>query len=557
MNVVTLIAALAAAGFSAWRLYRRLQFFLHIHQLEGYRAGPFLRWVVSRPFDVVLRWSHVAGIAILAGLWILPLPDSLALFLWSIAFASSRRYRRNRPKKPLVATPRLIREAVAACAVSAAVFAAGAFAIGPSAVPTGAGGPVAGWPWLIGVGLGVGLADLAAPLSVWLAGLILTPVERGVREGFKRAAVAKLAGRPDLTVVAITGSYGKTSVKFAIAEVLSQRFQVLATPGSFNTPMGICRVINNDLRDHHQVLVLEMGIRHPGDIKELCQIARPDIAVVTGIGIAHLESMGSRDAIAREKGGLLSFLRPGGVAVLNADDDYHAGMSEGVHSVSVSSRGAKADFVGADIQFGPAGTTFMATGHSTLTWRDHGGAPELPQSAWVKMQLLGRHHVDNALLALAVGHLMGIRIRSGARALARQSPVAHRLSMREEGGLLILDDAFNSNPVGAQNAVEVLGQFAPRQRFVVTPGMIELGEMEFEANRAFGASLVGRVDHAILVGPARTAAISAGLREAGMDPARIHVDSTLFEARATVARLAQPGDVVLFENDLPDQYTET
>ncbi len=539
-----------AASFAGWRLYRRIRFFLHIHQLEGYRALPFLGWLTSRSVGTVLRWSHIAGGVILGSLVWLQLPSSVALFLWAIAFSSSRRYRRDRPKKPLVATARLTREAVAATLLTAGV------AIGVMWTA----GAVIDVVWTAGLGtssllpgilLGVLLADLLAPFSVLTAGLMMTPVEGAIRQGFKRLARARLAARPDLTIVAITGSYGKTSVKFAVAEVLAQRFQVLATPGSFNTPMGICKVINNDLRDHHQVLVLEMGIRHPGDIADLCSIARPDIAVVTGVGIAHLESMGSRDAIAREKGTLLSYLRPGGRAILNADDPYFQEMARGLDAWSVSADGAHADFQAGSIAFGPEGTSFSVSGPE---FADQAGGER--QGANIKMRLLGRHHVGNALLALAVGHAMGIRVRSGAKALARQKPVPHRLSIRTEGELLVLDDAFNSNPVGARNAIEVLSQFSPRRRIVVTPGMIELGDMEHQANRDLGAYMVGRVDDVVLVGAARTVAIAEGLRENGMPPDHVHVEQTLFDARKTVARISSPGDVVLFENDLPDQFTE-
>ena len=536
MSGLTIFAAVIATGFSLWRIGRRIQFFLHLHQLEGYKNGPYLAWVAARPFDVLFRRSHLAAVAIVALAINLPALTPLWLLLWAGAFASSKRYRRDRPKKPLAMTPRMTRQAVTAGILAVLVSGLATFAV------LGFGWAGGGSPWWVWL-LAMGLIDLNAPFLVALAALLMAPVEAWIRRGFKVSARRKLAARPDLTIVAVTGSYGKTSVKFAIAEVLGQRYQVLATPGSFNTPMGICKVINNDLQDHHQVLILEMGIRHPGDIKELCEIARPHIAVITGIGIAHLESMGSRDAIAREKGSLLDYLLPEGKAVLNADDTYFDQMAAKAEHVSVSADGAPATLMATDIGFGSEGTRFTVKSANS-------------EDAEVRMGVLGRHHVGNGLLALGVGSLMNIRIRSGAHALSRLEPVAHRLALREEGGLLILDDAFNSNPVGAKNAIEVLGSFAPRRRFVITPGMVELGSKELEENQAFGAHMVDHVDDAILVGPARTAAISAGLREAGMPSDQIHVVSTLFEARELIREMASPGDVVLYENDLPDQYTE-
>ncbi|NNE70790.1 MAG: UDP-N-acetylmuramoyl-tripeptide--D-alanyl-D-alanine ligase, partial [Rhodothermales bacterium] len=298
---MTIFAATVATLFALWRIGRRLQFFLHIHQLEGYKNRGYMSWVVARPLDVLWRRSHFAGILIVALLLYQVIPAWVALALWAAAFASSKRYRRDRPKKPLVMTPRMTRQAVTAVLLALALLAG----VATTTVFLWLAFGDIEWWWVL---IGLGTADLAAPLLVLLAALLMAPVEAWIRRGFKVSARQKLAARPDLTVVAVTGSYGKTSVKFAIAEVLGQRYQVLATPGSFNTPMGICKVINNDLQDHHQVLILEMGIRNPGDIAELCEIARPHIAVITGIGIAHLESMGSQDAIAQEKGSLLKYL---------------------------------------------------------------------------------------------------------------------------------------------------------------------------------------------------------------------------------------------------------
>jgi UDP-N-acetylmuramoyl-tripeptide--D-alanyl-D-alanine ligase len=532
-----LLAGAVALLFALWRAGRRLRFFLHVLQLEGYRTGALLAWTVRRPTDVLFRLSHALGVVLMVAalLWEAPGAQVLLLLLWAATFASSRRYRRDRPKKPLAATPRLRRLAAVAALPPLALAAWGLVAALAPGGPPAAATLVAGL-WL---------ADLGAPLWAALAGVLLAPVERRIHEGFKDRARRRLAERPDLVVVAVTGSYGKTSVKFMIAEMLARRYNVLATPGSFNTPMGICRVINDQLRPEHQVMVLEMGIRHPGDIAELCGIARPHVAVITGVGVAHLESMGSEQAIADEKGSLLDFLLSGGTAVLNADDAWyreHRARATGP-VVGVSASGLEtADLRATDVRFGPGGTACTVFGGD--------GRP-----LGVTLRLLGRHNVGNMLLGLAVARALGVRPRQAALAAAGLEPVPHRLALRREGALLVLDDAFNSNPVGAQSALEVLGQF-PGRRFVVTPGMIELGEREEAENEAFGAAMQGRVDEVYLVGPERTRAIARGLRGSGFPEERVHVVHTLFEARDAVRRSATDGDVVLYENDLPDQYTE-
>ncbi|NNF04823.1 MAG: UDP-N-acetylmuramoyl-tripeptide--D-alanyl-D-alanine ligase, partial [Rhodothermales bacterium] len=319
MTLLVITAVTLASVMALWRIGRRGLFFLHILQLQGYKTPAYAGWLSEHLRDAVLRRSHLAGGLLLTGAMAAAVTTgddsggvTIALgLLWAVAFASSRRYRREKTKKPYAATPRMKRLLAAAATMAILIVAAGAALWARGSGPA----PVL---WYFGALL---IADLTAPLLVRVAAGITSPVERRIHEGFKRLARARLAARTDLTTIAITGSYGKTSTKFAVRDVLSQRYSVLATPGSFNTPMGICRVVNNRLRGDHRYLVLEMGIRNPGDIAELCDIARPDIAVITSVGVAHLESMGSIEAIAREKGSLLEFLKPGGVAVLNIDDE--------------------------------------------------------------------------------------------------------------------------------------------------------------------------------------------------------------------------------------------
>lgn len=531
------IAGSIALLFSISRAGRRLRFFLHLMQLEGYHPGKVVGWTARRPLDAFFRLSHALGLVLIAAAFLFEtsVAQVILLLLWAAAFASSRRYRRDRPKKPLVATARLRRLAAVSALFPLLLMLAGllgaAMAWGPPAVAA--------------VFMGLWFADLGVPVWVTLAGMILAPVEGRIHEGFKTAARRKIADRPDLVIVAITGSYGKTSVKHMVADMLARRYSVLATPGSYNTPMGICRVINDQLRSEHQVLILEMGIRHPGDIAELCSIARPHVAVITGVGIAHLETMGTEDAIADEKGSLVDFVLPGGTVVLNADDPWyerHRTRSEHpVVGVSADGR-ADADLRATGVRFGPEGTSCTVTDLDDRT-------------VDVTMKLLGRHNVGNMLLGMAVARTLDIRLRQSAIAASGIEPVPHRLALRDEGGLLVLDDAFNSNPVGARSALEVLGAF-PGRRFLVTPGMVELGDREEAENEAFGAAMPGRVDEVWLVGPERTRPIARGLLSNGFPRECLHVVHTLFEARDAVRRQAGSGDVVLYENDLPDQYTE-
>jgi len=531
MNVFTSICIVVGIGFALWRITKRTRFFFHTFQLFGYKQPAYRKWIAEHFTDAWIRTSHLVGIGVLVGGWYLSLPNWALFLLWAFAFASSKRYRRDKPKKRLVWTARMKRIAGVSCAL-------GLLAV--TLIVTGA--PFERWS--LNLLLGLGFIDLFSPLIVSLAAVLLIPVEFRIQEGFKQEARTHLASRPDLTIVAITGSYGKTSVKFAIREILSQRFPTIATPGSFNTPMGICKVVNNDLTEEHRYAVLEMGMRHPGDIAELCNIARPNIALVTSVGPAHLEYMGSIEAIAKEKASILSFLPSDGVAILNQDDPFVREMRKGLvcRVLTVSANGDPADFFATDIEYDKDGASFLV----------HTGT----ESHSFNTKLLGRHNILNILLAVAVGSEAGLSLRQMSHAIARLEPIDHRLKLNQRGGLFVLDDAFNSNPVGAANAVEVLGAFKSERRVVVTPGMIELGEQEAALNRKFGTHIAASATDVLLVGPLRTKPIYEGLVSAGFDTKHIIVVNTLFEAQDWIQTHTQPGDAVLFENDLPDQFTE-
>ena len=539
MSIPTLLITLLASGFAFWRIGRRTRFFLHRVQLVGYKPGPYREVLRGPVMDLRIRLSHLLGFLwLLAGLLLvprgLPLAPWMLALLWTITFASSRRYRRDRTKKPPVWTARMKRLTGLTALLQVSLVGAGAWQASQAA-----GTSI--WAWWFA---GLWAADLLAPWLVGLSVRLLSPAEASIQEGFKRQARARLAERPDLTCIAITGSYGKTSVKFAVRDVLSQRYPVLATPGSFNTPMGICKVINTQLNDDHRMMVLEMGIRHPGDIAELVDIARPDLAVITSIGVAHLESMGSIEAIATEKLSLIDALSEQGTAVVNGDDQrvLEGARQKGRHLFVVSTQPGQGDCWAESITYGPTGARFdvvLASG----------------ERASLETPLLGRHNILNLLLAIGVGLVSGLRLGQAVRGAARATPVPHRLALRQENGLTIIDDAFNANPVGARNAVEVLGAMQGR-RVIVTPGMIELGEQEAELNRAFGGQIASSADDVLLVGPERTLPIREGLLAAGFPEERIHPVYTLFEAREWINAHCEPGDTVLYENDLPDQFTE-
>ena len=540
MTFVLALLAVLATLFAGWRAARRIRFFLHLFQLETYKLDRFVRWCRQHG-EMLVRPSHAVGavvwVAALAGMLVAPAPWIAALLLgaWTLTFISSRAYRSDQEKKPLAFTARMTRLASTTGAVAALLLGAGTWMAWETGVP-------GGFLWYV---LGFYVVDLGAPLWVAAGAGLMHPVETTIHEGFKRDARQRLAERTDVTVIGITGSYGKTSTKFILAELLRQKYNVLETPSSYNTPMGICIAVNEKLRPEHQVLVLEMGMRYRGDIEELCRIAPPDIGVVTTVGPAHLETMGTLDNIAREKGDLLAHMRPGGPAILNIDNAHTAAMAEratgDVWRVSVKGH-SDADITAHNIQYDASGASFIV--------RDDTGT-----EATFETQLLGEHNVLNILLAVAVGREMGLRLRQMAHAIRRVEPIEHRLALRQEGAVTVIDDAFNSNPVGARNAVDILSAFNGGRRVIVTPGMVELGERQAEENRRLGEHIAQRdVDLAVLIGDEQTAPIQEGLRARRFPDERLKVFPTFFDAQDFLKSYLRPGDVVLYENDLPDQY---
>lgn len=465
-------------------------------------------------------------------------------FFW---FGPFNYYGGEDSKKPLVFTPRMIRLTVPFAIISLFIPVVATYISYSGNIPfTEMGvqnsGLYAADMYLLSFGWVFGNALL--PFLIFLAGLITKPIEAYVHRHFIKLAKKKLAHMPELTVVAITGSYGKTSTKFMIRDLLGERFSVCSTPGSYNTPMGICKVINNDLEAHHQVLILEMGARYEGNIDELCDIAEPDIAVVTNVGIAHLETFGSQDAIARTKATLVKRTKPGGKVILNADDERVNAMGNLRSDVEITRVGFKNGNIRAeDLQYGPKGMQF------TVTSGD--------ESETFSMKLLGSHNVLNMLLAVGVGKSLGLRLTTMAMAATRIEPVEHRLELKKQGEITVIDDAFNSNPVGAKNAVETLAEFKTGRRIIITPGMIELGDLQEEKNREFGKQIGNaNLDLVILVGENQTKAIRDGITSSGFDMDKVKVVRSLYDANRTMQDFAQQGDVVLYENDLPDSFNE-
>ena len=341
---------------------------------------------------------------------------------------------------------------------------------------------------------------------------------------FMKKAAAKLLESKCIKV-GITGSFGKTSVKNMAAAILSEKYKVIATSASFNTPMGIARTVSEIGLDG-DVFLAEMGARKMGDIKELCKMVQPDYGVITGICSQHLETFGSLENIQKEKGTLALYAKKMVLGKSAADIGATEKLVEGE------------DFFIEDLVLQKDGTQF------TLKLKE--------ESLKVKTPLLGRAAAQDIALAAALAFTLGMSLEEIERGIAKIQPVPHRLEKSEANGVTILDDSYNCNEEGAKCAVEVLNLFESN-KWVVTPGIVELGILETEKNYALGASLVG-LDQVVLVGETLVQIVKKGYLGAGGDKDKIRVVPTLQDAQALLAKELKEGDTVLFLNDLPDIY---
>jgi UDP-N-acetylmuramoyl-tripeptide--D-alanyl-D-alanine ligase len=382
------------------------------------------------------------------------------------------------------------------------------------------------------------------PLWIVLCGLLAWPFEKLISELYYRDAQRILKERSDLIRIGITGSWGKTSVKFILGTILEEKYHTLVTPASFNTPMGVTKIIRSRIEPGHRVFIAEMGARHVGDIKEMCRLVHPQIGILTSVGPQHLDTFKTLERIKKTKYELIDALPEDGQAFFADDDNICRELYEKTRLCKkISGLVPEKDDVWAEnISYSPEGSSFrLCTADRKID---------------CSTQLLGELNIRNILLCASVALSLGMTMEQISRGIRKISPIEHRLQLiRHPDGLNVIDDAFNSNIRGARQAFDVLKQF-PKKRIIVTPGMVELGARETEMNTEFGKAMAGCCDTAILVGRKRSEAIRKGLLENGFPEEAVRVVSSLTEATTLLREIAGAGDTVLFENDLPDNYSE-
>lgn len=491
---------------------------IHMFQLSSYRYSRYFRWLV--PGNIVSKYRVLALLMLVPALF----PNYLGVgFATGVTIGAWIYSLSEKFKTPLVYTMRVKRLFATNIILFAAITALSLLFAGKWA------------PVIIGAEL------LLSNFIMLLANMVNTPIEKAINRHYYNDAKRIIESHKGLIVIGVTGSFGKTSTKNYLASVLAEKYNVLVTPGNFNTLLGVIRTIREHLRPYHQVFIVEMGAKQRNDIKEICDLVHPTVGIVTAVGEMHLETFKSVENIQDTKFELINSLPADGLGVINIDSEYiknYNGIKSRCRIIKYAVEG-EGDYKAKDVVYGAGGVSFTL-GNEQYSSR-----------------LLGAGNLLNILASIAVADHLGVPANKQKNAIARLQPVEHRLSMKVANGITVLDDAYNSNPQGAKMSLEVLKNFAVREgnkRIVITPGFVEMGTRQAAANMELGRTIAVSCDYAIIVNAVNREAIKSGIEEGGMPAEKYFLADSLNHAHRQLAQILRPGDVVLYENDLPDNF---
>lgn len=533
-----MILALVATILMTVTLFYELRRDLMMLQQNSYRNSRYMQWL-SDSGDSTSFSRLCAIIIFFIGLTNLHLTLIALGAMCLYGIIRTIQLARRRYKKPLVMTRRAGRILTVAILLYIAIMAAAVLALGGETTPHEF--------------VAAETATLCFCFShgiIMAACVILTPVEKHINRRYINDARRRIADMPRLKVIGITGSYGKTSTKHFLYHLLSEHFSVCMTPGNFNTTLGVVRTIRENLKPYDEIFIAEMGAKQRGDIREICEIVQPSIGIITAVGPQHLQSFKTIENVRDTKFELADALPSDGLAVIN--DDFEMIRTRHVDNVATARYAidnvADAMYVADNIVTTAHGTKFTING---------------PDGFALKLEtpLVGRCNISNITAAVITALKVGVPADKIAIAVRTLSQVEHRLSVRRlPGSYTILDDAYNSNPGGSAMALDVLADMAEDSKgraIIVTPGMIELGEQQEELNRAFGKHIGEKAHIALIVGQYNRQAITDGIADA-KDETGKNIETLTFDtftqAQQYILQHADKGDVVLYENDLPDTF---
>ncbi len=386
------------------------------------------------------------------------------------------------------------------------------------------------------------ITPILVPFVVILAFWILTPFELLVNHYYISKAKRKLKKLPNLIRIGITGSYAKTTNKFILQQMLSQKYKTIASPHSFNTPLGLTRVILQQIDEDDEIFIAEMGAKRRGEIDELCKLVGPNHGLITGIGNQHLETFKTIEAISQTKFELAKSISNGYV-VFNGDSKPNLELYEKYENPNklISYGNDERGFAYCtDIEANKNGLKFKLVIDG--------------KSVNCQTKLLGKFNLQNIALCSSLAYKLGVSLKQIKKAIKDLKPVAHRMELINGENCLIIDDSFNASVEGCDAALETLSLFTDMKKVVITPGIVEMGKYETEVNKNLGVKIAKVCDYAIIVNEVNAQALKSGLEEGGFKEENLFIVDNLEDAKKSFASLQLENCVVLFENDLPDLF---
>lgn len=507
--------------------YRITRHGLHILQLENYYTSRYAKWM-KRCINKVLNIKTIIALLIPSILIIVSIKNEkllvpgLIIEIFALIYIIFS-FKKQKEKKAFVVTARIKRAYTTYLILFASLVCLANIFNYKIILPI------------------ANFAAILAYVFVYIVTIINRPVEAYIRHGFCKKAKTKLKEIPGLKVIGVTGSYGKTSTKYVVNTILSQKYNTLMTPESYNTTMGVVRTINEKLTSMHQLFVCEMGAKYIGDIKEITDIVNPTYGILTAIGPQHLDTFKSLENVKKAKLELVDSLPDDGIAFVNWEDENirNSKITKNMVKFGLSK---EADYYATNIDITERGSSFDVV---------------IPNKEPIKIKtrLLGNLNVLNIVGAVAIADKLGLtadEIKMGAKYIR---PVPHRLELRQNpNGSIIIDDAYNSNIKGAKMALEVLKSFESKKRILITPGIVELGDKQAEINQELGKVAAESSDFIILVGASQTVSIYNGIKEKNYPESNVFIAKNLQEALSKMNEILTKDSVVLLENDLPDNY---
>ena len=489
--------------------------FMQILQLSSYRASGIFAWLKRTKFDYGVRFFALAFFCF------------TAMFVYVMCFNKAGGYayigfaffvmlclyfalavERESKKTPLKFTHRIIRLIIADFIINTGISFIAIWFLQNT---------------LLMYSL-IGVTPLLTVFTLCAAHYVVLPIEKLIGRRFIVNAAKKLNESSPI-VIGITGSYGKTTTKNVLAQMLSAKYKVFASPSSYNTPMGLSKCINEKYNGE-QVFIAEMGARYKGDIEYLCKIFKPRYAMLTSIGNQHLETFKTKENIIKEKTAILKGVE---FAVANGD------CAEVVSNVEGRAKlcGSVGDATYSDVKASILGTDFVLHLDG--------------QSVEIHTRLVGEHVPVTVTMCALMAYKLGVSLEDIQKMSEKLPFVEHRLEVLNSGSIIILDDSYNSNPKGAANALNILSTYEGT-KVIITPGFVELGADSDKCLRELGAEIARVCDYVFLLGPNAEKILS------GMgDFENVEIVESLADAMGKLKGVMPPM-AVLFENDLPDNY---